>query len=82
MERPTELHQVAVKRVLRYLKGTAELGIFYEIGGEENLVSYSDSDYTGDIEDRKSTSGYVFLLSSGCSSMVFKETTSGHSLYY
>nr|DAD19456.1 TPA_asm: hypothetical protein HUJ06_020919 [Nelumbo nucifera] len=65
MERPTELHQQAVKRVLRYLKGTTELGIFYKRGGEEKLVAYSDSDYAGDVEDRKSTSGYVFLLSSG-----------------
>ena len=52
MERPTELHQAAVKRVLRYLKGTTELRIFYERGGEENLVAYSNSDYAGDIEDR------------------------------
>ncbi|XP_050232866.1 secreted RxLR effector protein 161-like [Mercurialis annua] len=65
MERPTELHQQAVKRVLRYIKGTTELGIFYKRGGEEKLVAYSDSDYAGDVEDRKSTSGYVFLLSSG-----------------
>jgi hypothetical protein len=76
MERPTSLHYEAVKRVFRYLKGTTELGIFYKRGGEEKLVGYkrggeekligySDSDYAGDVEDRKSTSGYVFLLSSG-----------------
>jgi hypothetical protein len=65
MERPTELHQQAVKRVLCYIKGTTELGIFYKRGEEEKLVAYSDSDYTGDTEDRKSTSGYPFLLSSG-----------------
>jgi hypothetical protein len=64
MERPTKLHQQAIKRVLRYLKGTAELGIFYK-RGEEKLMAYSDSDYAGDIDDRKSTSGYVFLLGSG-----------------
>lgn len=65
MERPTNLHYQAVKRVFRYLKGTTELGIFYKRGGEEKLVGYSNSDYAGDVEDRKSTSGYVFLLSSG-----------------
>jgi hypothetical protein len=64
MERSTKLHQQAIKRVLRYLKGTAELGIFYK-RGEEKLMAYSDSDYAGDIDDRKSTSGYVFLLGSG-----------------
>jgi len=65
MERPTELHQQVVKRVLRYIKGTTELGIFYKRGEEEKLVAYLDSDYAGDSEDRKSTSGYAFLLSSG-----------------
>lgn len=44
MERPTKLHQQAIKRVMRYLKGTAELGIFYK-RGEEKLIAYSDSDY-------------------------------------
>ena len=44
MERPTEVHQLAVKRVLRYLNGTAELGIFYKRGVEEKLVAYSNSD--------------------------------------
>lgn len=54
-----------LKKILRYLKGTIELVIFYKRGGEENLMTYFDSDYAGDIKDRKSTSGYVFLLSSG-----------------
>ncbi|RVW80477.1 hypothetical protein CK203_052890 [Vitis vinifera] len=33
--------------------------------GDDELVAYTDRDYAGDLEDRKSTSGYVFLLSSG-----------------
>lgn len=65
MEKPTELHQQMIKRVLRYVKGTIELGIFYKRGGEEKLTAYTDSDYAGDVEDRKSTSGYAFLISSG-----------------
>ena len=65
MERPTELHQQVVKRVLRYIKGTTELGISYQRGEEEKLAAYTDSNYAGDTEDRKSTSGYAFLLSSG-----------------
>ncbi|XP_038688747.1 secreted RxLR effector protein 161-like [Tripterygium wilfordii] len=65
MERPTELHLQSVKRILRYLKGTTELGIFYSNGGDEELVGYTDSDYAGDVEDRKSTMGYMFMLSSG-----------------
>ena len=65
MEAPTVLHQQAVKRVFRYLKGTTELGILYRKGGEESLLAYSDSDYAGDLDSRKSTSGYVFKMSSG-----------------
>ena len=66
MEKPTELHMMAVKRVLRYLRGTTELGICYQKKGRsDGLIAYSDSDYAGDLDDRRSTSGYVFMMSSG-----------------
>ena len=65
MAKPTELHLMASKRILRYLKGTIELRVFYKKGGCEGLVAYADSDNARDIEDRKSTSGYVFMLGSG-----------------
>jgi len=65
MENPTELHLQVAKRVLRYLKGTLDFGIFYKKGGNNELVAFTNSDYAGDLRDRKSTSGYVFLLSSG-----------------
>lgn len=64
IERPTELHQQAMKKIIRYLKGTIELGILYKRGGKESLIAYFDNDYAGNIEDRKSMLGYVFLLSS------------------
>nr|GEW66392.1 putative RNA-directed DNA polymerase [Tanacetum cinerariifolium] len=55
------------KRVLRYIKGTIGLGILYKKGGKKdgNLVVYTDCDYARDLDDRKSTPGYVFLLNSG-----------------
>jgi hypothetical protein len=65
MFKPTELHLQAAKRTLRYLKGTVNYGIFYKKGEAEELLAFTDSDYAGDIEDRKSTSGYVFLMNSG-----------------
>ncbi|XP_051132509.1 uncharacterized mitochondrial protein AtMg00810-like [Andrographis paniculata] len=65
MENPTELHLKVVKRALRYLKGTSGFGIFYKREDDDGLIAYTDSDYAGNVEDRKSTSGYVFLLSSG-----------------
>ncbi|XP_020423899.1 uncharacterized protein LOC109950223 [Prunus persica] len=64
MESPTELHFQAAKRVLRYLKGTTDLGLFYKRKVGAKLMGFSDNDYVGDLNDRKSTSGYVFLLSS------------------
>nr|GEW52510.1 putative RNA-directed DNA polymerase [Tanacetum cinerariifolium] len=63
METPTEQHMAAMKKVLRYIQGTKELGIFYRKGGSDQLVAYSDSDYAGDHDNRRSTSGYVCFLS-------------------
>ncbi|GAA0147838.1 hypothetical protein LIER_36594 [Lithospermum erythrorhizon] len=54
--RPTELHLQVAKRIFRYLKGTNQFGIYYKRtadGGE--LATSTDSNYAGDIEDRKST---------------------------
>jgi hypothetical protein len=64
MERPIEMHLVALKRILRYLKGTLNLGILYKCKTDKNLVlqGWSDSDYAGDHDDRKSTSGYIFTM--------------------
>ncbi|PNX98657.1 gag-pol polyprotein, partial [Trifolium pratense] len=62
MERPTEIHMTAVKRILRYLKGTASYGFWYKRVKGEELVGWSDSDYAGDIDDRRSTSDYVFMI--------------------
>ncbi|GKA99022.1 retrovirus-related pol polyprotein from transposon TNT 1-94, partial [Tanacetum coccineum] len=65
MKRPTESHLASARRVLRYVKGTINFGIFYRKGGNKELIGFTDSDYAGDLDDRKSTSGYVFLMSSG-----------------
>ena len=50
------------------MRGTKNLGIFYKKGENDKLVAFTDSEYAGDLEDRKSTSGYVFMLSSGAMS--------------
>jgi hypothetical protein len=57
MEHPTKLHLQAARKILRYLKGTVDYGVFYKKGGNEELVAYTDSDYASDLDDRKSTSG-------------------------
>lgn len=65
MSCPTISHWLVAKRLLRYLKGTTELDIFYKKGRSTGLLAYTDSDFAGDLDDRKSTSGFVFLLGSG-----------------
>ena len=60
--KPNQTHQMAAKHVLRYLKGTYNFGIVFRGDEPGNCVSYSDADWAGDKEDRKSTSGYLFLF--------------------
>lgn len=62
MSKPIMLHLQAAKRVLRYLKGTMVFGIWYKKGGTGEVMVYTDSDFARDVDSRKSTSGYVFLL--------------------
>jgi len=64
MEAPGKEHWAAVKRILRYLKGTTGYGYRYEKGAELKpmLLGFSDSDFAGDVEDRKSTMGVVYFL--------------------
>ena len=59
---PTELHMTAAKRVLRYLKQTRDLNLTYVKDLPEAIIGYSDADWAGDVQDRRSTSGNVFLL--------------------
>ena len=66
--KPTKVHWTALKRVLRYLKGTTNHGILYqrqETTPESELIGFADADWAGDVTDRRSTSGYVFCLSGG-----------------
>ena len=66
MEAPTRLHILAAKRVMRYLKGTLNYGICYKRKkGDQRLLGYTYSDYAGDLDDRKSTSGYLFSSAGG-----------------
>ncbi|XP_049394795.1 secreted RxLR effector protein 161-like [Solanum stenotomum] len=62
MESPAEIHLLAAKRILPYLQGTKDFGLFYKKGEKSDLIGFADSDYAGDQDDRKSTSGYVYLL--------------------
>nr|KYP40118.1 Copia protein [Cajanus cajan] len=61
---PKESHMKSVKRILKYLKGTTNVGLWYPKGVSLSLIGYSDSDYVGCRLDRKSTSGTCHLLGS------------------
>nr|GFC89301.1 putative ribonuclease H-like domain-containing protein [Tanacetum cinerariifolium] len=59
---PKECHLHAVKRIFRYLKGHPKLGLWYLKASPFDLVAFSDSDYGGASQDRKSTTeGSQFL---------------------
>jgi hypothetical protein len=63
MEEPKEDHKAAVTRLLRYIAGTTNYGLLYTSdGGELDLLGYSDSGMSGDVDGRKSTSGVIFFL--------------------
>jgi hypothetical protein len=59
LQAPLHEHLVAAKRVLRYLKGTAAIGLRYGSTGEIVTSAYCDADWAGDVSDRKSQTGYV-----------------------
>lgn len=69
-------HQNAAKRILRYVKGTLEFGLVYtKKSGNNLLTGYSDSDMGGNIDDRKSTGGMVFLPKWELNNLDFSEAT-------
>nr|GEY73451.1 hypothetical protein [Tanacetum cinerariifolium] len=59
---PKECHLHAVKRIFRYLKGHPKLGLWYPKDSPFDLVSFSNSDYGGETQDRKSTTGGCQVL--------------------
>ena len=59
---PKECHLVDIKRILRYLVHTPNLGLWYPKGSKFDLLGYLDSDYAGCKVDRKSTSGTCQFL--------------------
>ena len=69
MSNPGPRHVEAAKHVLRYLKGTKDVGITYSKQADESMANklfgYVDADHASDADDRKSVGGYVLLLNGG-----------------
>ncbi|XP_021831951.1 uncharacterized protein LOC110771896 [Prunus avium] len=75
MTAPTDIHFGAVKCILRYLKGTSHYGLTYTLSDMQLLV-YIDSDWVGDPNTKRSTTGYVVYLGNDPISWQSKKQTS------
>lgn len=66
---PGKAHWIALKRILRYLKGSSDKKMHFRRGSDDqskSVIGFSDSDFAGDLDERKSTSGFVFKMAGGC----------------
>jgi hypothetical protein len=71
MSKPCQAHLDSAMSIVRYLKGTVDVGLKY--GGEQSeLLGYCDADFAGDIDTRKSTTGFCFLLNGAAISWASK----------
>jgi hypothetical protein len=73
---PKECHLTAVKRIMRYLKYSPNVGLWYPKGAQFELVVFSDSDYAGCKVDGKSTFGGCQLLGRSLVSLLSKKQNS------
>jgi hypothetical protein len=62
MHDPRESHLAALKRLLRYIRGTIGFGLVLHRSSPAELVVYTDADWTGCPDIRRSTSGYAVFL--------------------
>ncbi|CAL1410126.1 unnamed protein product [Linum trigynum] len=62
MSAPRTPHRLDVQRILRYLRGTQEVGLLFPAYGYATLEAYSDADYAGCQDTRRSTSGWCVKI--------------------
>ncbi|GJZ71715.1 retrovirus-related pol polyprotein from transposon TNT 1-94 [Tanacetum coccineum] len=82
---PKESHLIDVKRILKYLNGTPNLGLYYPKGSGFDLKGYSYSDYDGCNMDRKSTSAEVeYIVAAGCCASILwmKSQLNDYDIHY
>lgn len=73
---PKESHLSAVKRIMKYLKGTSNVGLWYPKGSICSFVGFSDADYAGCKTERKSTSGTCHIFGNALVSWSCKKQAS------
>ena len=62
MKTSTMTHVKALKLIIWYIKGTIDFGLFYIYSNSFELVGYSDGDWARDMDDRKSTTSFLFYM--------------------
>jgi len=62
MQSPRHLHVSVVKQIIKYLLGTSKRGLFFPIDSNLQLQAYSDVDWVGFLDTRKSTTGWCMFL--------------------
>ena len=82
MECHIEIHLLAAKRIFRYLQGTKEFGLFYKNGEKSDLFGFTDSDYAGDLDDKKKHIWVHFHDGDWSCFMVIKEATYCHIIIH
>ena len=65
MDQPHDIHWREANRIINFVQGTRTHGIHFVAQSSLELVGFIDSNWVGDKNDRKSTYGYVFMLSYG-----------------
>eukprot|EP00253_Pinus_taeda_P022479 PITA_22479 len=75
-ENPKETHLQAVKRIFKYLQGTQHYGLWYPRDTDLTLHAYTDADWAGSVDDRKSTSGGALFMGSRLLSSFSKKQSS------
>ncbi|XP_060969738.1 uncharacterized mitochondrial protein AtMg00240-like [Cannabis sativa] len=75
---PKQSHLSAVKRIFKYLPRTVNYGLWYSCDTNTSLVGYSDSDWAGCLDDRKSTSGGCFYIGNNLVSWYSKNSSPSH----
>eukprot|EP00253_Pinus_taeda_P035323 PITA_35323 len=73
METPKDTHWSVEKRIMRYIVGTTDCGIMYASTEKKDLIGYTDSDFSGSLNDRKSTFAFLFHLGSSVISWASKK---------